>query len=367
MIYTIFMILQVAAILYFAAKNITKKPIIIGAKCNKLNEKPRSEILWLCIISCIYLFVIAGGRSASVGYDSGQYRRRFLEIAGMTWGEVFKIYKINNEPFFYWLCKLISVISNNPQMLFIITGLIYSFAIGYFIYNNSQNPAISFLMLFPMQFYSFLLTGMRQALAFSVIVIFYTKSKKKNRKSSFLIGVLIAYLFHNSSVAALPMICFSDKNVSSIERVIWFILLPFVYIFGAKILNFLKIFLYSDYEVSSMAVGTLLTMIMYFAIWGLYFLFIGTRKIKDRGENQVERFLMLGIMLQLLVAYQPNFFRIAMLYQIFSVLAVPKIIETQKGEGKFAILLGFIFVIFLLFFKFTFTSCGINPFKFFWE
>ena len=367
MIYIIFMIIQVAAIFYFAANNIQNKSILVSNTDNSLITKRRREIVWICFFSTIYLFIIGAFRSASVGYDSGQYQRRFLEISKMSWGTVFDKYSIDNEPLFFWLCKLLSICSKQPQILFIATSIIYAFAMGYFVCNNSKDPAMSFLMLFPMQFYSFLLTGMRQALAFSVVIFFYTIAKKKDKKWIFCIGVFIAFLFHKSSIVALPLIFIPDKDVSSLERILWVIILPYIYIFGAKILNVLKNFLYPDYEIETKAAGTLLTMLMYFAIWGLYALFVRTKKVKEKGENQLERLLMIGCMLQLMVPYQPSFFRVAMFYQLFSLLAVPKIIETQKGTAKGIMILGLIGIMFLLFLGVTYYSCGINPYEFFGE
>ena len=367
MIYIIFMLLQTVMVLWFTTENIQNKPILMNKHSSDLAAKPRREIIGLCVFSAIYLFVIGAFRSSIVGYDSGQYQRRFSDIAKMSWDEVFKKYPINNEPFFYWFCKLISVFSSAPQMLFIVTGLIYAVATTCFIYNNSTNPAISFVMLFPMQFYSFLLTGMRQALAFSFVLIFYVLAKKKGRKIIYLLGVLIAFLFHKSSIAALPIIFISDKNVSARQRIIWFAILPIVYIFGASILNVLKDFLYSEYVISNEAAGTFMTMLMYFVIWAFYAFFTQSKTKREKGENQIERLLMIGIMLQLLVPYQPNFFRVAMFYQIFSLFAVPKIVDAQMGESKKIIVLCFIGIIFLLFLGFTYFSCGINPFEFFWE
>ena len=367
MIYILFMLLQ-TALLFYSTVTMKEKAYRGAIKDNISGEgrRKKSFCLYSCILSALFLFSIAALRGTSVGYDSGQYARHFLEIRKLPWREV--IEKYNEEPGFYLLCKIISIFTNDPQWLFIVTGGIYAGALCYFVYRESSNPAISFLMLFPMQFFSFLLTGMRQALAFSIVLLFYiVAAKKKHKKRIFFIGILIAMLFHRSAILAIGYLLLPNKKILDKQRIIFVVLLPIVYIFGRQIIEFFQIFLYSDYELYEEAKTSFATIAVYLGVWFVYVIFVQKHSITQEGDNKIERFLMIGSLLQMLVSYQPNLFRIAMYYQIMTLVAIPRIIDRQEYVNKNIMTWVFCILMYIMFIVFTYYSGGINPYEFFWQ
>lgn len=87
---------------------------------------------------------------------------------------------VSRDPIFYSFMKILTYISEDPQFMLIITSVIVALSFSIFIYKNSINPLMSFIMFIGLRYYSFTLTGLRQAIAWSIILISYQFIKEKN-------------------------------------------------------------------------------------------------------------------------------------------------------------------------------------------
>lgn len=328
------------------------------------NEKKRKRY---CFIIGILLFLVAAIRGISVGSDVGQYRRIFELCKQLSWGDLFSRYI--NEPGFYILCKSVGLITNDFQILLAIVGAIYAVAISVFIFKNSYNCMISFLMLIPFQFYSFSLSGLRQTVALSVVLAGFSYVKQR-KLVKYLISILIAFVFHNTAILGVFIFFLYQVNPTKRVRVFFFFMVLVFFWFKRQIIEF-GLSLSEKYTylgVSSSGVGTAATLILYVAILALYVMF-GENKNIPAGEKSYETIMMAGILFQILVPYQPTIFRLAMYFQMFNVLAVPVIVSSKSltiESRRIAISL-FILLMFVMYYGFTYYSADVNPYMFFWQ
>ncbi len=171
----------------------------------------RKEFIWIAFIA---MLIVSGFRDVSVGTDTKTYVSLFNNIG--YYNVVASRYEIG---FLYYL-KLLHIISQNPGFLIFVTSTICIGATCIFIYRHSEDPMLSVLLYVVLKGFFFQMTGMRQAIATSLVMlafsaIIYNRSPKSIIKAIFLI--LIAATFHNMAVAAfIPLILwlYSSKEKS---------------------------------------------------------------------------------------------------------------------------------------------------------
>jgi|GEM_PF-2122561 len=343
-----------------------------------------------CTIMGLLLFLIAGLRGLVVGGDSGQYARLYQQVARMDWSGVFQ--KFSDEPLFYLFMKLLTLISTNYTFLFCVAGAIFAYTISRFIYEYSEAPYISYVMLIPMQYYPFTLSGCRQAVAMS-IVLFAMMLMFKKSYVKFALLIFIAYFVHNSVIFVIPFILLIFLRKRLISRILFVIGMVFTYIFRNPLLDFITNYVYTDYDIYEDTRGSVTTLLMYLAILLLCMFFVNNPNAFRPSESLIvqssiesiskyddpvvrekttyqylEVLLGMGVIIQIFVPLQPNIYRAAMYYQIVSLLIVPKIVCSIPNKVVRGLVIGAFYVImFILYFRFTFYAAQHNPYKFFWQ
>lgn len=154
------------------------------------------------IFSFLAMFVVSGFRDFSVGVDTKSYVAIFNAI------DYYGVAATRFEPGFILFVRLIHSISDNPALLIVISSAICIGTTCLFIYRYSEDPLLAILLYIVLKPYFFQMTGMRQALASSLVMLaFYLILENRTRKRIILgIGlVLLATQFHNmSAVAFIP-------------------------------------------------------------------------------------------------------------------------------------------------------------------
>lgn len=317
-----------------------------------------------CILQCTVLFLIAALRSYKVGNDTGRYITHFQDCSRMSWSRLFSTY--DEEPGFYVLAKLISLFTDNAQWLFVVIALLFSVALFQFVFTLSKDSQVSFFLLIPFQFFGFTLSGLRQTMALSIVLISY-KYVKERKIWKFLLCILLATVFHKSALFAVPLYFLYGIKMTAAKRAVYLVLMAVVYAFRLPIIRYGLQWFYTDYTAYDNEVGSLTTLVLYICIWILYVVLCGS-SYADRHSG-FEAVLMMGIMLQTFVAYEPNIFRLAMYYQISVLLLVPEILQSPKLDKRLRpiIYAAFWALMFLMYFRFTYYAAGMNPYKFFWQ
>lgn len=152
-------------------------------------------------IGFVILLILAIMRAKTVGTDTEMYVNIFLGR---------ETYFRDLEPGYALLLRLIQIISTDQQFFLLVTSVIILLPIYFFIKNNSQRKVYSLLLFVLLFNYYFSLSGMRQAIANSFILIALDYLTVRNVKL-FVFWVLVAYTFHSSAIMMLPIGLFFYK------------------------------------------------------------------------------------------------------------------------------------------------------------
>lgn len=168
-----------------------------------VNKSPKYRKVY-CTIVFVLITLISALRYYTVGIDTYQYYRAFGIISNLDFSH-FSI--LRYEYGFTLLCKLLSYITENPQILLIVTSCFINYTVGKFIYKNSKNPMISIILYITLNVFFSSLNLMRQSMAIGFILLGFEKLKNK-KWIQYSIYVIIATCFHTSSLVCLLFLLF---------------------------------------------------------------------------------------------------------------------------------------------------------------
>ena len=169
---------------------------------NKNNAK---LFMALCVVSLIF---ILGFRSGSTGTrDTGIYLQAFesaknsrsldsfLDKIGFEYGKN----ALFSEIGFFSYMWVSSLVLPTAQWFLVLTSAIMIGLTAKFIWDNSEDYGLSWIIFICLGSMTFAMNGMRQAMAMSICLLAYTYAKNK-KPIKFLLIVLIAILFHKSAL-----------------------------------------------------------------------------------------------------------------------------------------------------------------------
>ncbi len=351
--------MDIFSIFMFAAILLSCIFISLGNKYKFNSKKVYVTIMGIC------LFLIAALRSTSVGNDSGQYARVYYALQRMSIRTIVTNY---SELGYYLFAKVLSFINSNHQFLFAVIGGFYAYSISRFIYKYSKDTMASFIMLIPMMYFSFSLTGLRQTMAIAIILISIDYILKR-RIIPFFLLVIIAYFFHNSAIFFIPAYFLPYKKISN-KLILGFILAtPIVYLLRRQFVSIVQQFIYSDYNIAQIGeeAKSWATLLIYILILVAVAFFKDSISRSDDNFPLLFSMMYIGMCLQMFVPLEPSLFRVSMYYNITSIILIPNLLTVlnNKRTRSIAYLLFFILMA-VEYYNFTFYSSGVNPYNFFW-
>ncbi|MGN7763271.1 EpsG family protein [Paenibacillus sp. 22594] len=328
--------------------------------------KLKLVVVW----SGFVLFLYGALRSINVGTDVNGYSLSYLQLQNISFKEIFLSNTvISRDPFFYYLLKILTYINTDPQFMIVVTTAIVIICLSVFIYKNSVNPLLSFVLFVGLRFYSFTLSGLRQAVAWSIIMLSYNFIKEK-KPIKFLILVLIASLFHKSALIFLIAYPFAKiKRIGSISFAV-----PFIFIFNyvtnnslVEIALKLSFFQQYDGQLSNGNNNSGSTLLLIYI--GIYiFSLILRKKTNDESQEnyQMYNLTLLGIIITMLSLDYDNFFRIGY-YFIFSiVLLLPHTINRIGDEKTRNLVSAIVIILIIAQFIIIGPGAGTENYSFFW-
>lgn len=162
------------------------------------NQQSKKRYLFIC---CTMLFLMIGLRHYSLGsVDSQNYYNNWIRMRGSTFAEIEEFTTVSDiESGYLYTIGVLSKILYYPQFLFVLTGLLFTAAMGTFVYHNSKDIVLSMLFCICLGLYGFMIQGLRQSISIS-ICLFSVEYIKKRKLKPFLLLILLAYCFHRSCV-----------------------------------------------------------------------------------------------------------------------------------------------------------------------
>lgn len=176
--------------------NILSIPIWYSLIINSKLKKTKQTNLLLVIIFFQWL-IIASLRHLNVGWDTPTYADYFESIS--SYGVSLSFIAFRLEPFYILLNYAVGFLSKSPHFLyFVVAFLIYSLILRR-MPRYSFIPWLSCFLFIAFGFYNFSINILRQSISIAII-IFSLKYIVDRKSLAFLICVLIATLFHYTSI-----------------------------------------------------------------------------------------------------------------------------------------------------------------------
>lgn len=200
---------------------------IIGIIFNKFwNKSSRTKKCYL-VITFFPLLLISGLRADSVGTDTYNYLSGFRTIRDVSSSSMFEV--VRWEYGYVLLNKLSSILSNNEQILLVLTSFLVLIGVMYFIYKNSENVVLSVFLYISLYLYLFSFNGIRQAIAMSILVMgFHLILERKFLR--YFIVVLVATLFHETAILMLLLyfIYYFKFDIKNVLAILFIFIISFI-------------------------------------------------------------------------------------------------------------------------------------------
>lgn len=334
--------------------------VITGATKNETGKRR------FVLIACFVLFAVSAFRKYTVGMDTLQYWNAYLTPwAKNGW----------YEGGFLFLIRALNDVSHNPQFLLIFTSAIMTACVGYAVYKIDCNPVLSLFLYVSLLTYATYINLMRQGLA-AAIIVFALPWLMAEKRSRFVIAVLVASLFHSTAIvmlALVPLALFKpSKRVAAcyVVAALFLAMSPRV-IWAFVETNFDK---YSTYSTSTWSGGNALAAPI-MTVMDLLLLLISHRFGLPAVESVDEEKVLfhgafLQVLLQFLACFVNIFQRLTTFTSIFLALYVAFCFRKVDSKLRFLITY-FIYAITAVFFcvimVFRPQWHGVVPFLFFWQ
>ena len=145
------------------------------------------------------VFLVIALQSEQSNNDLIQYYRAFRRYSNYTWGNYQYIIDTAKDPLYYIFGSLFSHIGFSFRQWYLLIGFIYAFSIYWLVGRYSSNVYISYIVLITVGSLGFAMSGMRQTLAFAILM-FSFKYMENKKIIKFILLVLIATQFHSTAI-----------------------------------------------------------------------------------------------------------------------------------------------------------------------
>lgn len=306
--------------------------LLIFIISNKIRNNTVRRVLRYFII---LPFILVSAIRFNVGSDF--YNRYLLDFYKIANG--FDVENI--EIGFKIFIKFCLMLSNNSQILFILTSFIVNFFVCYAINKYSKNIPLSIFIYLFGGFFFFSMNGIRQFWAMSIILSSYEFVNKTRKDKIFFLFILcLASLIHESALVFLILVFIPKVIITNYKLQFYLvsmlsIVLTFfgdkLFILLGKIMSFTR---FNVYFVGYYARGEIswLYLFVNFAIYLFFFL-----NFKKNKDNNYKNYFIIQAFALLFTSAQSIhmlFSRISYYFTIFQILSVPFFLEKFNYNGK---------------------------------
>lgn len=241
----------------------------------------------------------------------------------------------NLEYGYVLIVKMCLLISDNIELLFVVTSAIIIFIIFYAIYKYSKNPTLSIFIFFAGCFFFQSMNILRQYIAVSLILLGYEFLIKKKYKS-FFICIILGFSVHTTSIIALVALLLTKKMIAKPKVVI--LLMLVLLVFSGTInnvinsmLSFTRFSVYTDstynrseIKYTALVVNSILYMMCYYIVM--------KKKNIDRRDILYINIMGMSVLCVALGKALFLFNRMSYYFTIIQILSVPYFINVAKTE-----------------------------------
>jgi hypothetical protein len=314
-----------------------------------------------CPVIALILVLISGLRSVNIGIDTGQYYDKFVSYDSTDLASSFA--DNFTEPGYIVLNYIIyQLFGNQFQVLLLLVALVYVSSVSYVIYRYSEYPWFSYLLFIGFGYFTFGMSGMRQAIAMSFTLLSFVYIQKKNIYK-YLLFIGIASSFHISSLIFLPSYFYNKISINKKTLLISALIIILIAIFVDILFGFLNIGARIAYEQTETG-GKL----MY--LFNLLTVLIGLYLKPKEGNNDIYIFMLISaIAMWPIATMNPTMFRLTFYHSIFMIILIPNILkQIEYISFRFIYSISYALVAgYFMLFKVLTSDMQLLPYMFFWE
>lgn len=347
----------------------------------KLIGKNTEKDKIICLnIAFILLYLLFALRAPTVGRDIPSYKEMYEKTKLVSWNDYDFVYF---EVGYTFLMKIFTALNLPFQVFMAFVSFVILFPIYLYIKKYSKNYFLSVLTYICYIFLDFNLSGVRQSMAGSIVLLAYIVLRESKRHTYFKYVLLIAaaaFLHRSALIGFLPLIILNVKNLYAYITLI-FGSSVFVAIFREQLLNYIRVFFGKEEIESNIYIGRNLFFTVILSVTAVFVLhykyykekhtdFGNASELKEsyNTEFQIDKIFWLSIPTALLGG-DNTFSRAYMMFSQVIVVFLPNLVESFDYKTRAIIspalccfLLGFFYFITLIPGGFD-----IVPYVFFWQ
>lgn len=343
----------------------------------KYKKNQKSKKLFLIYIS-IPMILVMGLRSSTVGVDTIAYVRNFNIIRNLNWTDFgINLYSHGNaghyEFGYYYLNKVIGVMSSNPQLLLFIVAIIIVSSINFAIYHLSDDVLLSVSLFQTFGFFCYSMALMRQFIAVSILMISFYYFVQNKFKMAFL-TVCVASLFHTTAlifIIVYILLILSRKFGTNrfVVTLVGCTVLPVIY---NLIITFVPRYqFYLTYQAKEYISSGIFSLFIFVLI--ILPMFMRKSGFDVFCQNELDAYLIqlliVGIAINLFSSKIQMLGRVVYMFTIFIIFYVPRLFKFIKRKDNQIIIKIIIYIAQVIYyFNFLYNStASVCPYLFFWQ
>lgn len=342
-------------------------PVVNSVYKSSINSNEKAKRTFLLCCGAL-LFMMIAFRSRYVGtVDSQRYYNNWLYLQDVP-KDALGNYLSNNEMESFYLLTVwvLSHIFPSAQWLFVFSGILFTVAVCYFIYKNSDDPCISFLMFVSLGLYTFMVQGLRQAIAMSICLLSVELLKNKKYIRFFLV-VLLASLFHKTAIVFLVVFLIHYLKMNWYSYAFVGAASAVVFAYSGYIVEKSKIFFNEEDYTDTATSGGFIAAAIYVIILAVALILSSKSQKKNKQYSFFFYMTYLGF-----CAYMLRFFELGILervsyYFLFGqMILLPNSLKNIDKRIAFLIKIAII-VLCILLFAYRLSTSDLIPFTFCWQ
>ena len=332
-------------------------------KSIKVNDKAKRNFLLWC---GLFMFIMIAFRHKEVGSnDSQNYFNNWELLSGLSFGGLKSyIAESNFESGYLLFVWIFSHIFPNGQFVFIISAILFVVAVCRFIYINSEDPELSFVMYICLGLYSFMAQGLRQSIAMS-ICLFAIELAKKRKFIPFVLLVLLASTFHTSAIVFLCVYFIYGHTINIRTATVGFGVATILLALSGQFAAIGNMIFEREYE-NEVETGGFVAVAIYVIILSVATIFSGKRR-REKNYSFFVFMTFLGAVFYLMRYIEVQAVeRISFYFMFGQLIVLPSAISRFDKHVSFVVKCAVIALSFALF-AYRLNGDGLVVYRFFWQ
>lgn len=319
------------------------------------NPKVPKGKLWFCILAATNWILLSGLRGLDVGADTREYKEFFWDFClnHYSWEFVLNMFSDKFfsgvsllsqdsalDPGYFLLLKSIQIFTDEYQIFLLLVAMAFMIPFACWVYRESKEPFISFLIYTCLFYEFFSITGIRQVVGTAIIFFAGNKFLKEKKYGCLLITIIVAFLVHKSIICYIPFFFISKIKITKLYSALCICVTVLAFAFKNVLFTILcNVFGYQKYLLPEDA-GTWTFTFMLVLVIFLMLLF--KKRIFEIDSNATSSYnaMFMALMLTALTFVDPSAMRAVQYYSLYLVLVLPDIVVAQKGVEKYLVGVG---------------------------